>query len=260
MDSCKQSQRNRKCLRKQKASKHSNAVKMGVISLIKTPNTIRFTTWKKVVLERIHKHSEQGKSAEVQTAHEAEHRRKCIWLRTKEQRHNGVLFKMITGNGHRITWHGRLRWAVHSMGGAKVTGRSVRPSVWSVFCDTVYSVVQRKAFRTSGCYLMIRCGQRMLYEHIHDYQPLRHYGNFNVRSSLNESLRAERSEDRILVEARFSSTVQTGPPIQGVTGLFPSVKRPGCGLDYPRPSNAAVKEKVELYLYSPSGPSWPVLG
>jgi len=26
------------------------------------------------------------------------------------------------------------------------------------------------------------------------------------------------------------------------------------------PSSAEVKERVELYLYSPSGPSWPVLG
>jgi hypothetical protein len=25
-------------------------------------------------------------------------------------------------------------------------------------------------------------------------------------------------------------------------------------------SNAEVKERVQLYLYSPSGPSWPVLG
>ena len=26
------------------------------------------------------------------------------------------------------------------------------------------------------------------------------------------------------------------------------------------PSSAEVKERVELYLYSPSGPSWPILG
>jgi hypothetical protein len=26
------------------------------------------------------------------------------------------------------------------------------------------------------------------------------------------------------------------------------------------PSSGEVKERVELYLYSPSGPSWPVLG
>ena len=31
------------------------------------------------------------------------------------------------------------------------------------------------------------------------------------------------------------------------------VKRPGPGLDHPPPSNAEVKERVELYLYSTSG-------
>jgi hypothetical protein len=44
------------------------------------------------------------------------------------------------------------------------------------------------------------------------------------------------------------------------TGSFPGVKRPGRGVDHPPPSSAGVKERVELYLYSPSGPSWPVLG
>jgi len=44
------------------------------------------------------------------------------------------------------------------------------------------------------------------------------------------------------------------------TGYFPGVKRPGRGVDQPPPSSAEVKERVELYLYSPSGPSWPVLG
>jgi len=44
------------------------------------------------------------------------------------------------------------------------------------------------------------------------------------------------------------------------TGSLPEVKRPGCGVDHPTPSSAEVKERVELYLNSPSGPSWPVLG
>jgi len=41
---------------------------------------------------------------------------------------------------------------------------------------------------------------------------------------------------------------------------LPGVKRPGRGVDHPPTSSAKVKERVELYLYSPSGPSWPVLG
>jgi hypothetical protein len=40
---------------------------------------------------------------------------------------------------------------------------------------------------------------------------------------------------------------------------FPEVKRPGRDVDHPTPTTAEVKETVELYLYSPSGPSWPVL-
>jgi len=34
---------------------------------------------------------------------------------------------------------------------------------------------------------------------------------------------------------------------------FPGAKRPGRGVDYPPPSSTEVKERVELYLYSPSG-------
>jgi len=44
------------------------------------------------------------------------------------------------------------------------------------------------------------------------------------------------------------------------TSSFPGVKKPGRGIDHTSPSSAEVKERVELYLYSPSGPSWPVLG
>jgi len=43
-------------------------------------------------------------------------------------------------------------------------------------------------------------------------------------------------------------------------GSFPGVKRPGHGVDHPPAYNAEVKERVELYLYSIPGPSWPVLG
>ena len=48
-------------------------------------------------------------------------------------------------------------------------------------------------------------------------------------------------------------------PVQWVTGLSPGVKRPGRGVDHPPPSSAEVNWRVELYLFSPSGPSWPVL-
>jgi hypothetical protein len=54
-----------------------------------------------------------------------------------------------------------------------------------------------------------------------------------------------------------------GPPsllYNGHQVSFLGVKQPGLGVDHPPPSSAEVKERVELYLYYPSGPSWPVLG
>jgi hypothetical protein len=42
--------------------------------------------------------------------------------------------------------------------------------------------------------------------------------------------------------------------------VFPGVKRPGRAVDHPPPSSAEVRERAELYLHSPSAPSWPVLG
>ena len=36
---------------------------------------------------------------------------------------------------------------------------------------------------------------------------------------------------------------------------FPGIKRPGHGVNHPPPSSAEVKERVELCLFCPSGPS-----
>jgi len=67
------------------------------------------------------------------------------------------------------------------------------------------------------------------------------------------------------VGARFSAPVQTGPgahPASYITGTgsFPEVEQPGIGVEYPPPSSAEVKERVEICLYTPSGPSWAVRG
>ena len=43
-------------------------------------------------------------------------------------------------------------------------------------------------------------------------------------------------------------------------GSFPEVKKLGRGVEYPRPSSAESKERVELYIYSLSGLSWHVVG
>jgi len=49
-------------------------------------------------------------------------------------------------------------------------------------------------------------------------------------------------------------------PVQWVSGVFPGGKMAGAWYWAPTPSNAEVKETVELYLYPPSGPSWTSLG
>jgi len=65
------------------------------------------------------------------------------------------------------------------------------------------------------------------------------------------------------VAARFFAPVQTGPgahpaPFTMGTGSFPGVKPPGRGVDHCPPPSAEVKERIKLYLFSTSGPSWPV--
>ena len=59
--------------------------------------------------------------------------------------------------------------------------------------------------------------------------------------------------------------LQTGPgayPASCTMGTrsFPGVKRPGRGADHPPPSKYRGQERAGLYLYSPSGPSWSVMG
>jgi hypothetical protein len=66
-------------------------------------------------------------------------------------------------------------------------------------------------------------------------------------------------------EARFSAPVQTGPGPRTASytmgsGSFPGVKRPWRDADHLPPYSAEVKERIQLYLNSISGPSWPDIG
>jgi hypothetical protein len=65
--------------------------------------------------------------------------------------------------------------------------------------------------------------------------------------------------------ARFSATVQSGPVAHPAsytmgTGSLLRVKCSGRGVNHSPPSSTEVEERVELYICSPSGLSWPVLG
>jgi hypothetical protein len=67
------------------------------------------------------------------------------------------------------------------------------------------------------------------------------------------------------VEARFSTPIQTNPAVHPASypisaRLFSGVRHQGHGINDPNPSSNKANERVELYLYSPSGSLWPVLG
>ena len=49
-------------------------------------------------------------------------------------------------------------------------------------------------------------------------------------------------------------------PVKQVQGLPTEVRQQRHGIDQSPPSGAEVIKRVELYIYSPSVPSWPVLG
>ena len=84
---------------------------------------------------------------------------------------------------------------------------------------------------------------------------------------ITDSLRAEWPWDRIPVGGKdwFSAPVQTSPGAHPAAytmgiGSSPRIRRPGRGVNQPPPPFTEIKERVELYLYSPLVPEWYVLG
>jgi hypothetical protein len=72
------------------------------------------------------------------------------------------------------------------------------------------------------------------------------------------------SGDQIPVGARFSAPIRTVPgarPASYTMGTRSTlqVKWPGHGVNHPHPPITKVKGRVQLYFYSPSGPSCPIL-
>jgi hypothetical protein len=88
--------------------------------------------------------------------------------------------------------------------------------------------------------------------------------------SIETPYRLDESGNRIPVETSFAAPVQADPETRTVSyrmstgSLSPpgegGVKLSRRGADSHHPSSADVKERVEVYLYSPSGPSWHVIG
>ena len=103
--------------------------------------------------------------------------------------------------------------------------------------------------------------------HLHGMKPIRI--NQQLSETCNDGvmdwLWAGWSGDGIAVGARFSAPIQTRPGAHSAsyiigTGCFPGGKAARVWLWPPTPSSAEVKGRVELYIYSTSGPLWPVLG
>jgi len=51
----------------------------------------------------------------------------------------------------------------------------------------------------------------------------------------------------------------TQAPVRGAPGLFPWGKPAGAWFKPTLPSSAEAKGRLELFLYTPSGPSWPII-
>jgi hypothetical protein len=86
-----------------------------------------------------------------------------------------------------------------------------------------------------------------------------------IGTPYSNSLYARRSRVQIPVGLRLSAHIQTSPVAHRASyrrgsGSFPGVMRMGHGIDYPPPPSTEVKERIQLYIYSPSGLSWLILG
>jgi hypothetical protein len=99
---------------------------------------------------------------------------------------------------------------------------------------------------------------------------LTHSALIQISSTVPSSVgRATRyGMDRPGIESRWRrdfphpSRADLGPTLTSYpmgTVEFPGVKRPGRGDNHSLLSSAEVKERVQIHLYSTSGPSWPVL-
>jgi hypothetical protein len=105
-------------------------------------------------------------------------------------------------------------------------------------------------YTSTSTYTVITCTQKTL------CLPLTSIKHISLHTVEKDSIRAGRSGDRIPVRREFQrpSRPALRPTQQPVRWV------PGSGIDHPPLPKAEVKERVELNVYSPSGPSWRVIG
>jgi hypothetical protein len=88
----------------------------------------------------------------------------------------------------------------------------------------------------------------------------RHYGMCVTKRSMSIGIATSCGLDGPEIQSRWGRHFpHPSKPARHLTASFLRVKRPRRGVNHPPPSTAEVKERVELCLYFPSEPSWPVL-
>jgi hypothetical protein len=86
--------------------------------------------------------------------------------------------------------------------------------------------------------------------------------NVVIASVFLSMLWRQQAGDRIPVGGGRNISYQSGPPsllYNGHQVSFLGVIRPRRDVDLPLSSSAKVKERVQLYRYSPFVPSWPLI-
>ena len=81
-----------------------------------------------------------------------------------------------------------------------------------------------------------------------------------ITSVMHQQLSGYRVKEKIYLGVRERKSLNIAVLYNGYRVSCPGVKRPGRDANRPPPSSAEFKETVELYLYSPSGRSRPVIG
>jgi hypothetical protein len=97
------------------------------------------------------------------------------------------------------------------------------------------------------------------------YRQKAKHRRIKAKTQVRTKYRVQENTKQILVGAKFSTPGHTGPGahLTSCTGYrisFSGVKRQQRGVNHSTPSSFEVKQRVELYLYSSSGSSCPVLG